>query len=109
MLPESYGEAHSQEVEKGRIECKQGGVKEDIREAASELVQRPIQDGVPDSEIHRYAQWSLKEIGRFRNGSSGTADFSGFGTIWLASESFPSGIAGLVIPALSSSKIIEYR
>ena len=63
VLPESYGEAHSQEVEKGRIECKQGGVKEDIREAASELVQRPIQDGVPGQICINIRSCRRKKLG----------------------------------------------
>lgn len=47
-------------------------MKESFREATGEFAQRLIQDGVLDSEIHRYVHLSLKEIGKFRNGSSGT-------------------------------------
>ncbi len=53
-------------------------MKEGFPEATSEYAQRPNQDGVPDSEIHRYSRLSLKEIGRFRNGSSGTGSLQRF-------------------------------
>ena len=88
-VAESYGKAHSQGVEKVRIESNEEGMKEGFPEATSEYAQRLNQDGVPDSEIHRYTQLSLKEIGRFRNGSSGTG--------WL--QRFRSNLAGIgIIP-----------
>ena len=71
-VAESYGKAHSQGVEKARIEGNEERMKEGFREAISEYAQRLNQDGVPDLEIHRYTQLSLKEIGKFKNRNSGT-------------------------------------
>ena len=62
-VAESCGKAHSQGVEKVRIECNQEGVKEDIREVASELVQRPIQDGVPGQICINIRSCRRKKLG----------------------------------------------
>ena len=85
VLPESYGEAYSQGIEKGRIEGieegrkegkKEGriegieeGKKEVIRQTTYEFAQRMIEDGMPAPDIQRYTQLSLEEIEKLRNGS----------------------------------------
>ena len=60
VLPQSYGEAYSQGIEKGE--------EKGIRQATYEFARRMIQDGVPDSDVQKYTQLPLDEIEKLRNG-----------------------------------------
>lgn len=64
VFPQSYGEAYSQGVKKG----KENARKEGIRQTTYEFAQRMIQDGVPDSDVRKYTLLSLEEIEKLRNG-----------------------------------------